>query len=115
MIKPSVISAIDPALGDQRDDHGEEPGDHRPDERDERTEEHQRCQRQCQRNTHDRQAGADADSVDESDQECRTHIADQRVEARPTGVAYTFTNVLREDLGDERVDVAAAVQHEDQA
>ena len=104
----------DPALGDQRDDHGEEPGDHRTDERDERAEEHQRRQRQRQRHTHDGQAGADADRVDERDQERRAHIADQRAEAGPAGVAHPLPHVHREDLGDEREDVAAAVQHEDQ-
>ncbi len=114
MIKPSVISAIDPALGDQRHDHREETGDHRTDERDERAEEHQRRQRQRQRYTHDRQAGADADGVDERDQERRAHIADQRSEAGPAGVAHPLAHVLRKDLGDKPVDVAAAVQHEDQ-
>ena len=114
MIKPSVISAIDPTLGDQRHDNGEETGDHRTDERDERAEEHQRRQRQRQRYTHDGEAGTDAGGVDERDQERRAHIADQRTKAGPTCVAHPLPHVFRKDLGDKPVDVAAAVQDEDQ-
>ena len=104
----------DPALGDQRDHDREESGDHRADERDERAEEHQRRQRQRQRHTHDRQAGADTHRVDERDQERRAHIADQRAEAGPAGVADSLLHVRGEDLGDEPEDVPPAVQQEDQ-
>ena len=105
---------VDQSLGDQCDDHREEAGDDRTDERDERAEKDQRRQRQRQRHAHDRQAGADADRVDERDQERRAHIADQRMEACPAGVANAVPHVRREDLRDERADVAPAVQQEDQ-
>ena len=114
MISPKRDQREHPALGDQRDDHGQPAGDHRADERDEGAEEHQRGQRQRERDAHDRQAGADADGVDERDQERRPHVADQRVEARTPRVADAFAHGDREDLRGERVDVAAALQQEDQ-
>ena len=114
MIRPRVISAKTQPLAISATIDGEEPGDHRTDERDERAEEDQRRQRQRQRDAHDRQAGADADRVDERHQERRPHVADQRVEAGPARVAHPLPDVLREDLRDEREDVAAAVQQEDQ-
>ena len=88
---------IDEALGQQCDDDGEEPGDDRADQRDERAEEDQRRQRQRQRHAHDRQAGADADRVDKGNQECRPHVADQRLKSGPARVAHPLLDVIGED------------------
>ena len=114
MTRPSVIKRVDEALGEQRDHYREESGDHGTDQRDEGAEEDDRGQRQRQRHTHDGQAGADADRVDQRDEKGCAHIADQRSEAGPAGFADPLLHVRGKDLGDELPDVAAAVQEEDQ-
>ena len=112
--QPQRDQRIDEALGQQRHDDGQEAGDHRTDQRNERAQEHQRGQRQCQWHPHDRQAGADADRVDQRDEEGRAHVADQRSEAGLSCRANLLPHVGREDPRDELVDVAAAVEKEDE-
>ena len=65
---------IDESLGQQRNHDSDESGQHRADKGNEGAEKHQRCQRQRQRDSHDGQAGADADGVNEGDHRRGTHV-----------------------------------------
>ena len=67
----------DRPAGDQRDEDGDRTGQGGADDRDEGTEEDQRGQREGQVDPEDEQADADAECVDERDQDRRPDVGDE--------------------------------------